>query len=174
MNIFLRLAGFHQLMRFLGPKCSLIEGSGLRSALETVYAPVSVGHMFSAKAYSCAIRGHFLSTSALLSIMLERFWNELNTNEKNDMKTMHESDNPSVFKDDEISTYLKMTKYLLHLFLGLSKDKISYLKAKFKLLHIRFMVKLCKIYQEFIPAETSSNWPLHILATQSILTQQLC
>ena len=38
--------------------------------------------------------------------MLERFWNELNTNEKNDMKTMHESDNPSVFKDDEISTKL--------------------------------------------------------------------
>ena len=106
MNIFLRLAGFHQLMRFLGHMGSLIEGSGLRSALETVYAPVSVGHMFSAKAYSCAIRGRFLSTSALLSIMLERFWNELNTNEKNDMKTMHESDNPSVFKDDEISTKL--------------------------------------------------------------------
>ena len=50
-----------------------MEGSELRSALETVYAPVSVVHMFSGKAYSRAIRGHFLSTYALLSIMLEEF-----------------------------------------------------------------------------------------------------
>ena len=50
-----------------------MEGSELRSALETVYAPVPVVHMFSGKAYSRAICDHFLSTYALLSIMLEEF-----------------------------------------------------------------------------------------------------
>ena len=68
-----------------------MEGSGLRSALETVYSPLSVGDMFSDQAYSRALRGHFLSTSALLSIMLEELWNELNTDEKNDVKKMYES-----------------------------------------------------------------------------------
>ena len=68
-----RLGGFHQFMSFLGSIRSIMEGSGLRKALETVYAPVSVGHMSSDKGYSRAIRGHFLSTSALLSIMLEEF-----------------------------------------------------------------------------------------------------
>ena len=95
-----------------------MERSGLRSALETVYAPVSIGQIFFGKAYSRAVLGHFLSTSALLSIMLEEFWNELNTDEKNDMKKMFESDNPSVFEDDEISTKLV-----------LSKDKKSYLRT---------------------------------------------
>ena len=68
-----------------------MEGSGLRSALETVYSPLSVGDMFSDLAYSRVLRGHFLSTSALLSIMLEELWNELNTDEKNDVKKMYES-----------------------------------------------------------------------------------
>ena len=80
-----------------------MEGSGLRKVLETVYAPVSLGQMSSVKAYSLAIHCHFLSTSALLSIMLEEFWNKLNTDEKNGTKKMHGSDNPSVFEDDEIS-----------------------------------------------------------------------
>ena len=97
MNVFWGLGGFHQLMSFLGSIGSLMEGSELGSALETVYAPVSVVHMFSGKAYSRAIRGHFLSTYALLSIMLEEFQNELNADEKNDIKKMYESDNTSAF-----------------------------------------------------------------------------
>lgn len=35
--------------------------------------------------------------------MLEEFSNELNTDEKNDTKKMYESDNPSVFENDEVS-----------------------------------------------------------------------
>ena len=60
-------------MVFLSSIGSLLEGSGLRKVLETVYAPVSLGQMSSVKACSHAFRGHFLSTCALLSIMLEEF-----------------------------------------------------------------------------------------------------
>ena len=101
-------------MVFLSSIGSLLEGSGLRKVLETVYAPVSLGKMSSVKAYSHAFRGHFLSTSALLSIMLEEFWNKLNTDEKNDTKKMHGS--------EIIFPYLKMMKYLL-------KVKKSYLRT---------------------------------------------
>ena len=49
MRIFVRLGGFHQLMSFLGSIGKVMEGSGLGTALETVYTPVTVGHMFSEK-----------------------------------------------------------------------------------------------------------------------------
>ena len=46
-------------MGFLSSIGSLLEGSGLRKVLETVYAPVSLGQVSSVKAYSLAICGHF-------------------------------------------------------------------------------------------------------------------
>ena len=51
MNAFVRLGG-NQLMSVLGSIEKIIEASGLRSALETVYSPVIVGQMFTGKAYS--------------------------------------------------------------------------------------------------------------------------
>ena len=144
----------------LGSIGSLMEGSRLRSALETVYAPASVGHMFSGKAYSCAIYVHFLSTSALLLIMFEEFWNKLNTDEKNYMKKMYESDNPSVFEDDEIST--KLGLWFIKRQKELSKNSRT---SALWLSYARYIF----IVQEFIPAKRTSNWPLHILATKSML-----
>ena len=49
-----------------------MEEGGLRSALETAFAPVAVGHIFFGKAYSRAIRGHFLSTSRTMNLILMR------------------------------------------------------------------------------------------------------
>ena len=71
MKVFLSLGGFNQLTSFLGSIGALMEGSGMRTALEALYAPVAVGHMMTGKAYSRAIRGHFLSISSLLSILME-------------------------------------------------------------------------------------------------------
>ena len=82
MDIFVRLGGFHQIMSFLGSIGLLMGGSGLRSALETVYAPVTVGHMFTGKAYPRAIRGHLLCASAIMSLILEEFWNGLSHEEQ--------------------------------------------------------------------------------------------
>ena len=81
MNIFVRLGGFHQLMSFPGSIGSLMGGSGLRSPLETVYAPVTVGHMFTGKAYSRAIRGHLLCASAVSSLLLEEVYKTLSPEE---------------------------------------------------------------------------------------------
>ena len=53
MNIFVRLGGFHQIMSFLGSIGLLMGGSGLRSALETVYATVTVGYMFIISIFGC-------------------------------------------------------------------------------------------------------------------------
>ena len=50
MRFFVCLGGFYQLMRFLGSIGKVMEGSGLGTALKTVYTPVTASHMFSGKA----------------------------------------------------------------------------------------------------------------------------
>ena len=81
VNILVRLVGSHQSINFLGSTGCLIERSGLRSAMETVYAPRTVGHIFSEIAYSSAGRRHILSSVALLSLLFEEFRFQLNEDE---------------------------------------------------------------------------------------------
>ena len=60
LNIVCRHGGFHTMMSFMGSIGSMMKGSGLEEALETVYGPNAVAHMISGKAISRALRGHFL------------------------------------------------------------------------------------------------------------------
>lgn len=70
-KIVLLLGGFHTEMSFLGTIGKLCEGLGLEEILETVYAPNSVPHILSGKAYSRAIRGYFMVDLALNRILME-------------------------------------------------------------------------------------------------------
>ena len=54
MNMVCRLGGFHTMMSFMGSIGSMMKGSGLEEALETVYGPNAVTHMMSGKAVSRA------------------------------------------------------------------------------------------------------------------------
>ena len=82
MEIFVRLSGFHQLMSILGSIGSLMEGSSLRRALETVYIPLIVCHMMTGNAYTRAVRGHMMPASAVLSLLVEEFWDSLTTDKQ--------------------------------------------------------------------------------------------
>ena len=66
LNIVCRLGGFHTMMSFMGSIGSMMKGSGLEEALETVYGPNAVAHMISGKAISRALRGHFLVEAAIV------------------------------------------------------------------------------------------------------------
>ena len=70
--IVLRLGGFHTLMSYLGSIGHLMEGTGLKDILETVFARNSVCHMLSGKAVARALRGHFLTDSALSCILIDQ------------------------------------------------------------------------------------------------------
>ena len=149
MNIFVRLGGFHQLMSFLGSIGSLMEGSGLRTALETVYAPVTVEHMFTDKGYSRVIRGHLLSASAVLSLIHQEFWNSL-----------YHSEALSNHENHKIST--KLLSWFKARRQELSVDSRT---SALWLNYVHYVL----IVLEFICAERTSNWPLYILATKSML-----
>ena len=57
-------------MSFMGSIGSMMKGSGLEEALETVYGPNAVIHMLSGKAVSRALRGHFLVEAALVNKLM--------------------------------------------------------------------------------------------------------
>eukprot|EP00794_Sanderia_malayensis_P004457 gene4457-5049_t len=71
-NMILRLGTFHMQMSFLGCISYLMGGSGLKEALDVVYGANTVTHMLSGKAYSRAVRGHFLMDSALNAIITSK------------------------------------------------------------------------------------------------------
>jgi len=70
LKIVCRLGGFHTMMSFVGSIGSVMIGSGLEEALETVYGPSAVTHMISGKAISKALRGHFLVEAALVNKLM--------------------------------------------------------------------------------------------------------
>ena len=68
-SVVLKLGGFHAQMSFLECIGYLMSGSGLQELLELIFAPNAVSHMFSGKAVSRALKGHFLIDSALNAII---------------------------------------------------------------------------------------------------------
>ena len=160
MKVFVRLGGFHQLMSSLGSVGNLMGGSGLDKALETVYAPVTVGHMFTGKAYSCSVRGHLLSATALQSILMEEFWNKLTTSEKEELQGFYDSDDPSQHERKDLSVKLKNWIE--------AKHKAVSADSRTAALWSRY-VRYVGIVQDFIRAERTNDWNLHITTTNAML-----
>ena len=106
IEIFVQLGGFHQLMSFLGSIGSLMEGIGLRRTLETVYILLTVVHMMTEKAYTRVVRGHVMSAPALLSLLLDEFWDSLTTDEEAHFVKIYDSPNPEEYKNDSIVVHL--------------------------------------------------------------------
>ena len=71
-SVIVRLGAFHTQMSFLGCIGKIMEDSGLKELLSTVYAPNTVGQMLSGKAISRAVRGHMLVYDALYTLLLEK------------------------------------------------------------------------------------------------------
>ena len=159
MNAFVRLGGFHQLMSVLGSIGKVMEASGLRSALETVYSPVIVGQMFTGKAYSRAVRGHILCASAVQSLILEEFWSTLGAVDRLELQKYYESDDPSTFANEELA--IKLATWME------TKCKLSQSSrtSPFWLNYVKYV----HLVQEFIRAERVHDWNLHVLVTKSML-----
>ena len=106
IEIFVQLGGFHRLMSFLGSIGTLMERSGLRRALETVYVSLTVGDVMTEKAYTQAVRGHMMTASAVLQLLLEEFWDSLTTDEQAQLVKIYDSPNPEEYKNDPIAVHL--------------------------------------------------------------------
>ena len=70
------LGGLHTLMSFAGSIGSLMDGSGIEIALQTIYGESTVKHMLHEKAIARATRGHILVESALMMKLQQLLSNE--------------------------------------------------------------------------------------------------
>ena len=100
MNIVLVLGGFHLMMSFLGSIGTVMNGSGLSDALQSIYAPKAVEHMMSGKAVSRALRGHFLLASALMTQLLDQCFPELSNDQERIDDPFQESDDDSLIHQE--------------------------------------------------------------------------
>ena len=69
-SIVLLLGGFHTFMNLLGAIGTLMEGTGLKEILRTVYGDNSVAHMLTGKLVQRAFRGHLLVDRCLNRMMV--------------------------------------------------------------------------------------------------------
>ena len=98
MDIVIRSGGFHLIINLPGGIGSVTEGSGLKDGLESIYAPGTVGHMLTDKAFSRALRGHFLAETAIFALNLsnaipEDFINaSFQTDDQNRINEMNETE----------------------------------------------------------------------------------
>ena len=74
MFIVLILGGFHTMMSYCGSIETLMEGSGLAEAHKTYYGDVTVKHIASGKAISKALRAHFLTEAAIMTLLMTPFF----------------------------------------------------------------------------------------------------
>ena len=89
-RIVLRLGAFHTQMSFLGSIGHLMKGSGLKEALEVVYAENAVTHMLTGKAVQRAVQGHLLVDATLNALILAQAYDMSLTAE--DKEIENESD----------------------------------------------------------------------------------
>ena len=75
-----------------------MEGSGLRGALETNYALLTVDHMTARKVFTRAARGHMMSPSVALSLLLEESWYSLTAVEHAKLVKIYDSAKPEKCK----------------------------------------------------------------------------
>ena len=155
------------MMSFLGSLGELMKGSGLEDLFGEVYAEHSVTHMMSGKAVSRALRAHFLAEAALTSLLFNMFIKEGSIDEvalqflserileapriKEKMEKINDS---KAFRD--ISEAISNSKNVL------SQRSRT---AKLWLLYLEYIAKL----KQFILAERTSNWTLHIKSVFDML-----
>ena len=95
------------MMSFMGSIGSMMIGSGLEEALETVYGPNAVTHMMSGKAFSKALREHWLVESALVNkLMISVLPCKLNGGDSFECTELSEMsmDTLEMVKDDQCSS----------------------------------------------------------------------
>ena len=162
LNIVCRLGGFHTLMSFMGSIGNMMAGSGLQELFEEVYAENTVPHLLSGKAYARALRCHLLAQSALVSQIIEFVVEERNIDLK-PLEIIYNDANEVGLTDKEI-VQLQSNYTLRKLREGIE----SYCKQKKEssrtaALWIQY-IEYVDIIKEFICAERTSNWLLHLQA----------
>src|SRR6218665_1725628 len=179
MNVFCRLGGFHMLMSYLGSTGMVMAGSGLEEVLELCYGPNTVTQMMSGKAVSRALRGYILVDAALNAVALQMLSSntckelnidcELLTSDViNEVTVLYERlmDN----SDEDAVNAVLSSEAVNTIDSVLRKFKAQLTsRSRTAKLWLQFMNNI-ETVRLFIRAERLSDWSMHQLATQRMLS----
>ncbi|CAG2240639.1 unnamed protein product [Mytilus edulis] len=204
-SMVVRLGGFHTEMSFLGSIGHIMNSSGLSELLETVYASTAVGHMLSGKAISRAVRGHFLTQTALTLLITSEIYDfpqytpgtdtdDPSQSYLDDKENFPKADTTCVDneKPSESNQILPSEiEQLITVFEGIIQSNISIeslndnptlniISERISL--FRKSLKNCRtaslwfqymdmveLLRQFITAERTGNWNLHLKSLQQML-----
>ena len=182
-------------MSFLGSIGHLMAGSGLEELLEVVYAGNTVCHMMSGKAVSRAVRGHMLVDAALNTMLLADAYNvPLPTKDTVEHPPVEMTPAADTEPDEEVpdtqetvTTDLSIASELYDQAMssnmpmeGLCSADVlvriqSALNNKKESMHMRTAqlwlqyMDMIDILRNFIKAERTGNWRLHLQCVQDML-----
>ncbi|CAG2191757.1 unnamed protein product [Mytilus edulis] len=211
-SIVVRLGGFHTEMSLLGSIGQIMNSSGLSELLETVYASTAVGymhlcfgHMFSDKAISRAVRGHFLTQTALTRLITSetyyfpQYTPGTDTDYPSqsylyDKENFPKADTTCVDNQKPSESYQILSseiEQLITVFEGIIQSNISIESLNDNptiniesehIITFRKSLKNCctasllfqdmytvKLLRQFITAERTGNWNLHLKSLQQML-----
>ena len=175
LPIIIRLGDFHTLMSFLGNVGMVMDSSGLREVMETVYASNTVTHMLSGKAYARAIRCHFLIETSLMLVNLLSYHLPSSTNNStiittenlNSLKSLYNNllENPEQLTDiitDENNVLNKLSSVIQQYQEDLSNSSRT---AKLWIRYLNYV----RLMKDFIWAERTGDWKSHLSTVRRML-----
>ncbi|CAH1155651.1 unnamed protein product [Phaedon cochleariae] len=159
--VIVRLGGFHLLMSFMGSIGYIMDGSGLRDLFNVVYATASTEKMLTGHAYARALRAHILAHVALAKIVFSAVG--FTTEERADMEdALSNIGNPLFLNRIEGEHFEDTIRKFTETLNGLAENGPT---AKLWVQYFD-MVTLVK---QFIQAERTGNWDLHLKTIQRML-----
>jgi len=162
-RVIIRLGGFHMLLSFFNCIGHIMIGTGLKEALSLVYAPNSVETMLHGHAYSHAVRGHMLIHLILHKVLFKNF--NLQLDELSDLQEFSSRlpDNSPSIEEIDASNGLALLKESMTKFLGKEMENSGTAR-----LWIQY-VNMINIMKNFIRAERSGDWTLHLSCVRNML-----
>ena len=166
LNVVVNLGGFHTLMSYAGSIGSMMDGSGLEDALQTVYGENAVQHMLRGKAIAMAIRGHILVEAALTK-KLQNMLCDTSVITTDDLVQIEETCRKVEAGELELSevdcpAIAKLQKSMEDLKDNLSKESRT---AKLWIQYLEYV----SIMRQFIRAAREGNWHLYLFTMEKML-----
>ncbi|CAG2196688.1 unnamed protein product [Mytilus edulis] len=175
-SMVLRLGPFHTEMSFLGSIGNLMSNTGLKEMLELIYAPNAVTHILSGKAVARAFRGHMLVDTALYCLLIADIFNidvsklleepnsTLETTEMKEIDKLY-----SQLSSGELSASEAGESDVLKNLEATVRRKTEILKqSRTAKLWLQYS-EMVQVLRQFIKAERTGNWPLHLQSIQEML-----
>lgn len=167
-EVVLLLGPFHTMMNLLGAAGTLMEGTGLREVLQTVYGENATTHILTGKAVSRALRGHLLVDAGLNSLIFNSIFSD-SQNEKNALKEDILNLYEDLIKKKKIIEEMEFCEALSQLLNIQESKKTEFIESSpTSKLWIEYQ-KLISVIRKFIHADRVGSWKLHLEAMQESL-----